>query len=182
MGHRDFRVIAMPRSLADLEADLRRFDALLRPIAKQRLNPADPNAFQRMMDAPPPLDRAGVRQQAQDLLISLIKDYARADPAWRTAVRDLLRRHDTFLWATPLPSDARTPQGFRAHLIRFALADQEKDPRDAKLAFDDLVQTARSANLDVAPILREIAALCAETDPYGWGSTRQWLEKAAAGL
>lgn len=170
----------MPQSLEELEASVRRIDAKLRPIAKRRVDASDPNWFQEMTQGPAPIDRAGVRREAQELLASIIEDYARKDANWRAAVRGLLARYDSFLWATPLPMDAKTPRGLRAHLIRFAMSDQEKDPRDAKLTLDAVLKQAREAGVDAAPIVREVAALCGDGDPYGWGSTRQWLEKAAA--
>lgn len=172
----------MPQTLQELEDALSRIDAKLRPIAKRRVDLSNPNWFNEMTQGAAPVDRAGVRADAQALMKTLVRDYAVADAGWRAGARALYRRFDSFGWGVPAPFDAATPAGFRAHLILFSLEDQGKDPRDAKLQLDHLIQQAGKGRIDAGPLLREVAALCGEDDPYGWGPTRQWLESAARGI
>jgi len=60
-------------------------------------------------------------------------------------------------------------------LILFSINDQGRDSRDALLTLQEICQNARTAGLEIAPVLREIAAMSSDADKYGMGSTRQML-------
>lgn len=148
----------------------------LRPIAKGQVDVTDPHWFEKMQKNHP-LDQAGVRATAQDLLHELIDAYASEDDAAREIIRALFREFSSFAWATMLRVPSHTKDGFRAHLLHFSVMDQGDDPRDAKVWLDTLWNTAREAHVDVRPILREVAALSSREDRYRWGSTHDWLQK-----
>ena len=167
----------MPRSLDDLERSVRGLDAAIEPIAKRPVDLSDPGAFEKLRDAPHPLDQSGTREETEALLRELVDDYMHADAEWRAGARALFRRFRSFAWAADVGLDRRTPEGVRAHVVLFSLADQGLDPRDAKLWLADLRADAPPG--EASRILREVAARSSEEDRYGWGSTRQWLEDAS---
>ena len=125
-----------------------------------------------------PLDQAGVRPQAEAILMELIDAYAVGDEETREQIRGLFRRFESFAWAAALPHSRSTADGFRAHLLHFSILDQERDPRDARVSLDGLLRDAHQAGLKVKPILREVAELSSCQDRYSWGSTRDWLLRA----
>lgn len=170
----------MTLALEELETTIARLDALIRPIAKQRVDVNDPKEFEKMTRKATPLDRAGVREEVTALIHRIIEEYARADGPWRSGVRSLFRKFDSFMWAAGAPADRATSEGIRDELILFSIKDQAKDPRDAKLWLDDLCREARGNGVELGGPLRDVALLSNEEDRYGWGATKQWLEQAAA--
>ncbi|SNS88328.1 hypothetical protein SAMN05421812_102203 [Asanoa hainanensis] len=74
---------------------------------------------------------------------------------------------------SPAPADPAAE--FRAELIRWAARDQGNDTRDELLRLRDLVEQARTAGVDLAPIVAEVAELSSTEDRYGMGSTRDLL-------
>jgi Protein of unknown function (DUF3565) len=159
--------------MATLSERMRALDARLEPIAKR------PVKFEDIPHLEParPLDEAGVRPDAESLLMELVRAYEQGDADARAEIRADFNRYTSFAWAASLPAGVRrdSADGFRTRLLHFSMRDQERDPRDATLWLDDLVRTALAAGVDVAPILREVAELSATEDVYGWGSTRDWL-------
>jgi len=157
---------------------IRAIDERLRPIANRPVDISDPNWVTKARRSSP-LDEAGVRAAAQELLQKLVHAYATGDDEARASIRALFRRFSSFAWAATLPSPMTTTAGFRDHLLHFAILDQGPDPRDATLWIDRLVATARAAGVDVEPALREIAALSNREDRLAWGSTAEWLLRRA---
>lgn len=163
-----------PSSKDQWIAQLTTLDEHLRPIATRTVDLRQPDWSEKLQGLQP-LDEAGVRRPAQDLLQQLIEAYASGDEGVRIHIRSLFRRFHSFAWAASLEAPRTSAEGFRAHLLHFSVCDQGDDPRDAKLWLDDILQTARGAGVDVAPALREVAALSATEPRYSWGSTQQWL-------
>jgi hypothetical protein len=152
-------------------------DLRLRPIAGRPVDVTRPGWAERLRANPAPLDEAGVRQAAEQLLGDLVSAYAQGPEATRTAIRRLFAQHPSFAWAATLSSSPASREDFRRRLILFSIQDQGRDSRDALLNLQDLLREAAGAGLDTDPALREVAAMSSEVDRYGMGSTRDLLLK-----
>ena len=159
--------------LSTWKEQIARLDAALRPIANRPINFFALLIKPRRRDHP--LDAAGVRAQAEQLLSELIKYYPSGGDAMRQAIRKLFEEHRSFTWAATLPYQPITDESFRAHLILFSIKDHEQDTRDALVLLHELCEKARSAGVKIGPILKEIAELSSDVNKYGMGSTRSLL-------
>ena len=150
-----------------------KLDAALHPVANR------PIGFFGLLLNPRrrahPLDKAGVRGQAEKFLSELIEYYPTGDDAMRQSIRKLFEDHPSFSWAATLPDQPVTDKAFRDHLILFSIKDHEQDTRDALILLDSLCEKARLAGIQIGPILSEIAELSSDTNKYGMGSTRSLL-------
>ena len=172
----------MGSSLIDLEGRIRAIDDAIEPIANRPVDLTEPGWMDRLKSRPHPFDQAAVRSEGESATLDLVDGYLTEDQEWRVGARRLFKTYRWFAWSATLPLDRATEPGFRAHLALFSIADQGLDPRDARLALDDLTAVADSTPLDARAALTEVALLSSEDDPYGWGSTRSWLEKAATAV
>jgi hypothetical protein len=166
-----------PTGIEEIEERVALVDAAVRPIAEQPVDVTDPDWVKKMGQRPAPLDEAGVRAEAESLLEALITVYAQGDEALRVSVRGLFSRYTSFRWATHLPVEP-TPEGFRQRLLHMSAVDQGSDMRDELLSLRDLCADARTAGIDLGPILREVAELSSREDKYGMGSMRDILRGA----
>ena len=159
--------------LSTWKEQIARLDAALRPIANRPIN------FFALLFRPRrpihPLDKAGVRAQTEGFLSELIEYYPTADSDIRQSIRKLFENHPSFSWAATLPYQPITDKAFRDHLILFSIKDHEQDTRDALVLLDSLCEKARSAGVNIGPILQEIAELSSDVNKYGMGSTRSLL-------
>jgi hypothetical protein len=153
---------------------IRAIDERLEPIAKQPVDIMKSGWVAKLRNLNP-LDEAGVRPGAEELLQKLIHEYASGDDPARATIRALFNRFRSFAWATGLRVPKTTAAGIREHLLHFSILDQGRDPRDSTLWLDDLVEAARGAGVDVNPILKDVASLSSRQDRYSWGSTAEWL-------
>ncbi|MGM1062814.1 hypothetical protein [Saccharothrix sp. Mg75] len=167
----------MTADLSAVEAGVAELDAVLEPIAKRPVDVNDPDWVEKMSAAPAPLDEAGVRAEAEALLAEVLDRYA-ADPASRPALRALFARCTSFRWAVNRVFPATT-EGVRSSLLLLSLRDLGADTRDEVLALQSIVTAAHDAGVPITPLLREVAAMSADTDHHGMGSTRALLEAAA---
>jgi hypothetical protein len=165
--------------LADWEESLSILDACLRPIAQRPVDISDPEWFTKLSGGPHPLDEAGVRPEAESLLMEVIESYLNRDDATRQAIRELFAKNRSFSWAANLPFPPTTAEDFRSHLILLSIKDQGIDTRDTILWLQDLCKRASSAGVDTEPVLREIALLSSNEDKYRMGSTRSLLLRQA---
>ncbi|NEA66202.1 hypothetical protein [Streptomyces sp. SID12488] len=163
-----------PTGIEELAERVALVDAAVRPIAEQPVDVTDPDWVKKMGQRPAPLDEAGVRAEAESALRALIAVYAQGDEALRASVRGLFSRCTSFRWATHLPVEP-TPEGFRQRLLHMSAVDQGSDTRDELLSLRDLCADARTAGIDLGPILREVAELSSREDKYGMGSMRDIL-------
>src|SRR5438046_1429395 len=85
-------------------------DARLAPIAKRKVDISDPNWVAKLR-VTRPLDEAGVRPEAEDLLRELLDAYVVGDEARRGFIRSLFRTHQAFAWAATLPGPRTTAEG-----------------------------------------------------------------------
>jgi len=161
--------------IREWEETLASMDARLRPIAEQLVDTTDPDWVSKLTGAPDPLDRAGVRVEAEALLAELIASYPSCDQDERQAIRLLFTRYRSFSWAATLPFPATTPETFRSHLILFSIKDHGRDTRDAIVTLKELCQSAKSNGVRLEPLLREIATISSDENKYGMGSTRALL-------
>lgn len=169
-----------PTGIEEMAEQVALVDAAVRPIAQRPVDINDPDWVTRMRQGPAPLDEAGVRAEAESVLRALIAVYAQGDEALRASVRALFSCHPSFRWATHLPVEPEpTPEGFRQRLLHMSAVDQGSDTRDELLSLRDLCADARTAGIDIRPILREVAELSSREDKYGMGSMRDILLGAA---
>ena len=165
------------KSLSEVEAAISRFDQQLAPIANRPVDITDPGWLDKLKRIPPALDEANIRSRVEALLVEVIQLYAQSDEAARAALRDLFHKYRAFSWAAALPLDI-TPDGFRRQLLLFSLKDQGRDTRDAILCLQDICREARSAGVELKPILEEVGELSSGIDRFGMGSTKDLLLKA----
>jgi hypothetical protein len=160
--------------LAAIEEDVALLDAVLAPIVKAAVDTTDPEWLTKLHQSPP-VERAGVRDEAAAVLRAMIDAYATGDEATRMVVRGLFERYPSFRWAVQSPGRADTADGFRLHLLHLSARDQIPDTRDELLVLWDLCEQARTAGIDVVSILVDVAQISSDTDRYGMGSTRQLI-------
>ena len=162
-------------ALEDWEFRMMELEEKLQPIAKRPVDITRPDWLERLPAGVQPLDEAGVRDAAERLLAELIGAYAQGTDHTRAAIRRLFREYRSLAWAATLSVPRTTIEGLRQHLILFSIKDQGRDSRDALLTLQEICQDARNAGLEIAPVLREIAAMSSDADKYGMGSTSQML-------
>ena len=130
----------------------------LKPIAETPVDTTDPNWMERMRRFSP-LDEAGVRPEAESLLMSLLDAYSSGTTEQRDAIRELFRKNSAFRWATTVRQSAATAEGFRLRLLQLSVLTGIEDPRDLSLNLKDIMETAAAAGVAMKPILAEVAAL-----------------------
>jgi len=162
-------------SVEDFELRLIALEQLLRPIADEPVDITQPGWAERLVHSPHPLDRAGVRLEAESLLEDVLQFYQAAAEDTRLELRNLFQVYRAFSWAASLSYAPTTEDYFRRHLLLFALKDQGRDSRDALLLLQDLCRQAKSAGVSLEPVLREVAELCSSNNRFAMGSTRDML-------
>jgi hypothetical protein len=150
----------------------------LRPIADRPVDITKPGWGAQLAHSPHPLDEAGIRPEAENLLGELIGLYRASGDSERHAIRALFVEYRAFAWAATLPFGPTDEENLRQHLLLFSMKDQGRDSRDALLWLQELCQEARNAALDPGPVLREVAKLSSDKNKYGMGSTREMLSRA----
>ena len=154
-------------------------DQRLRPIANRPVDITDPDWLGKLQSVPPAVDRAGVRDECETLLGELVAAYERGDEDVRQAVRRLLRESPSFAWAATPPSDSSTPSGLKTHLIHFSMLGQGRDPRDAQMSLDGILEAARRAGTPTRDVLEQVAAMSNGEPVYpNWPSTSEMLLRA----
>ena len=166
------------KDLTELELQLMEIDERLRPIAIRPIAFDDVKTITLLAETRSPLDEAGVRSETEALLKALAVEYQSSDEETRKAIRRLFACYQHFAWAASFAVSPITEAGFRQDLILFSMLDQGKDSRDALLALRALCEQARSAGIDVKPILQEVAGLSSDENKYGMGSTKRMLDEA----
>ena len=162
--------------LRRIESRIAAMDDALRPIAQAPVDTSDPGWVDAMRAAPPPTVQAGIHDEAQATLREVIDGYAGGDDVTRQAVRGLFERYSSFRWAVHFPRPADTAETFRLHLLHLSARDQVPDTRDELLLLRDLHEQATTAGVNIAPIVREVAAISADVDRYGMGTTRAIIQ------
>jgi hypothetical protein len=120
------------------------------------------------------LAEAGIEVEAVALLRTMLDLYEHGNEDTRAAIRGMFDRYGAFRSAVVLPWEP-TVDSFRLHVLHLSARDLSDDPRDEVLTMQDFCQRAGNAGIEVAPIVREIAAISSDIDRYGMGSTRSLL-------
>ena len=162
-------------ALEDWELRMMELEEKLRPIAKRPVDITRPGWLERLQAGGSPLDEAGVGDTTERLLAEILAAYVQGTAQTRTVIRRLFQEYQSFSWAATLSVPRTTLDGLRQHLILFSMKDQEHDGRDALLTLQEICQDARNAGLEIAPVIREVAAMSSDENKYGMGSTSQML-------
>jgi hypothetical protein len=133
-------------------------DEKLRSIPEAHVDWSDPDWMEKMRRRRP-LDEAGVRQEAESLLLSLLDAYASGTDARRTRIRELYRKYSSFRRTTAVPKSAATPEGLRLRLLQLSMTREFEDPRDLILNLTSILDTAKAGGVAMSPILAEVAAI-----------------------
>ena len=169
----------MTTPAADWGTRMDALDQRLRPIANRPVDITDPDWPGKLQAAGPAVDRARVREKCEALLAELVTAYERGDQGVRPSIRRLFREFPSFAWAASPPGDYSSPSGLRAYLIHFSMLDQGRDPRDAQLSLDGLLEAARRAGTPTRDLLEEVAAMSNGEAVYpNWPSTSGMLLRA----
>jgi hypothetical protein len=159
--------------LGEIEDEMACLDVRYEPVARVPVDVSSLDAVMTMgVTIGEELARLGVDDRAEAVLRAVIRLYAGGDEATRTAVRQLFDRYGLFRWAAHLPRDWSTAGDFRARLIHLSARDQSADPRDEILTLQVLCDRAREHDIDIEPILDDVAAMSSDVDRYGMGSMR----------
>ena len=162
-------------NLAAVRADVAVIDELLRPIAKRPVDVTDPHWMDKLRQAPPPVEEAGVAAEAAAALEVLLDAYETGGPVTREEVRDVFRAHGSFTWAAHLPAEWESAAEFRRRLVHVSAVDQGSDPRDELMKIWWLCNRARALGIEVEPVLREVASLSSDVDLHGFGSMQTMI-------
>jgi hypothetical protein len=154
--------------------ELARLDAAIRPIANREVDLSDPD-WQAKLARSRPLDEAGVRDEAEALLLDILLGYANATDMDRREIRAMVAEYPSFFWAAATPAGGTAAAGLRLRLIHFALLDQRRDSRDAVSWLDDLCRAPDVPPGEAASLRQEVALMASDEDRYGFESTRSML-------
>jgi hypothetical protein len=169
----------MTTPTADWASRMDALDRRLRPIANRPVDVTDPDWLNKLQAADPAVDRAGVRGECEALLGELVTAYEHGDEDVRQEIRRLFRESPSFAWAASPSGDYSTPSGLRTHLIHFSMLDLGRDPRDAQLSLDGILDAARRAGTPTGDVLEQVAALSNGAPVYpNWPSTSGMLLEA----
>jgi hypothetical protein len=163
--------------LSEYDARLSFFDAKLKPIGSRPIK-TQAN-LEELKKRPHPLDEAGIRTVAENVLAAVIELYA-STPEAREPIREMFTRYRMANWALWPSQDPTSEDGFRMWLLRISI-DYKEDPRDVLNKLWHICCEAEDAGVNIQPILESVAAISSDADPYGWGSMQKMLLKAAAG-
>jgi hypothetical protein len=112
--------------LSEYDDWFRFFDEKLKPIATCPIRTSeDLEEFKHRH----PLDMAGIRTEAENVLAAMIELYA-STPKARQPIRDLFARYRSANWALWPPQRPTSEDGFRKWLLRIS-TDDKGDSRDA---------------------------------------------------
>ena len=155
-------------------------DECLRPIAHRGVNLADPDWAKKFpRPRQPALDEAGIRAEAESLLVDIVERYPTLDEATRQRVRELFHTFRAFAWATTLGYRPRSAERLHRHLVLVSIHDLVDDPRDTIVWLDQICREARDAGVDVRSVIEQVAPIASDADCYRFGSTRQLMLGAA---
>src|SRR5262245_27846051 len=85
-------------------AELERLDSAIRPIADR---PVDLSNLSNLPKGPHPMDEAGVREEAQALLVEILLALESATEDEQRSMRGLVHEYKSFFWAVT-PPDGKT--------------------------------------------------------------------------
>jgi len=164
------------KELAEFQKAIARLDAMLKPIADRKVSLNELASIANgALALASPLERAGIRADAEVLVNDITNTYAHSDAPARQTIRELFVQYQAFAWAAPSPWPLTVPDGLRRHLLMFSIVDQGQDSRDAILTLKHIVATAKAGHVDVTPVLKDVATLSSDVNKFGMGSTSGML-------
>jgi hypothetical protein len=166
------------KNLSELERIIAKFDEQLKPIARRSFDFNDPDWVAKLAKTQDPLDETGIRSEMETLLTEVTDYYANCDPETRRVIRSIFEKYDSVAWAATFSQAPTTSDGVRRQLLLFSILDQGRDTRDAILWLHDISARAKSAGIQVRPILEEVAGYSSKMNKYGMGSTKSLLLNA----
>ena len=166
-------------SLPAFERMLATLDVQLKPVAKKPFEFNDPELMAKLAGTRDPLNETGTRPVMEALVAEITEHYSNCAPGARAAIRDLFEKYDSAAWAATFTRFPSTAEGVRRELLLFSVLDQGKDTRDAVLWLQGIVAKARTAGINVKPLLEEAAGLSSGINKYGMGSTTELLLSTA---
>jgi hypothetical protein len=165
---------SLEAKLGEYDARLSFFDTKLKPIGSRPINNRED--FEAAKKGLPPLDEAGIRTEAENVLAVVIELYA-STPEAREPIREMFARYRFAAWALWPPQKPTSEDGFRTQLLRISMMDYSLDPRDIPLRVGPACREAEDAGVKIQPILEWVAAISSDVEPYGptWSSMRKTL-------
>ena len=113
-----------------------------------------------------PLERAGIREDAECIVDAIIAHYVTTSDADRERIRALFRTYDSFRWAVGWgllsPAEPINAGQLRKALLLFSIKDQGADWRDAIVTLDRICALALRTSLPLAETLTEVAGLSSD--------------------
>jgi len=163
------------KSLREIRREIAYMDELLEPIARRLIDVFDPDwpAKRQGWD---PLDEAGIKAQAQDLLAEVLARYVDGPESERKELRRMFQEFGSYAWAAKPREALASRNGLRTRLVLLSLQDQGTDPRDTILAIDRLIAEAARCGVDIRPLLAEVAEISSSQDRFGMGSTKKIMQ------
>lgn len=149
----------------------------LEPFCDRKVDIADP-AWVTKLTASQPLEEAGVKVEAERLLVEIVEYYAGTSDERRAQIRKLFDRNRAFAWAAALPDRPVSAVTVRQNLLLFSIIDLGRDSRDATLWLMDICKSANLAGVPLNELLDEVAALSNNHNKHGMGSARDLLLRA----
>jgi hypothetical protein len=153
---------------------LARLEKAISPIANRPLKLDELGSLSKR---PTPMDEAGVRVEAQSLLVEILRALEVGEDEDRRAIRELVPQYRNFFWAAYPPEAETAAETLRLRFLHFALIDQYPDPRNAVLWLQELCEKPGVPLKRLASLRRELAPVASDEDRYGFGSTRSMLLK-----
>jgi hypothetical protein len=166
------------KNIPEFELIIAKLDEQLKPVARRSFDFNDPDFKAKLFKTPDPLDETKLRAQMETLITEITGYYADCEPEDRQSIRAIFEKYDSVAWAATFLYTTLTAKGIRRQLLLFSILDQGKDTRDAILWLRDISAQAKSAGIQVKPILEEVAGISSEINKYGMGSTRHLLLNA----
>jgi hypothetical protein len=160
------------KALSEIRRGIAYLDGLLKPLAHRPIDINDLDWLAKM-EGWDPLDQAGIKTQAQDLLSEILARYVEGPESDREELRLMFQEFGSFAWAATPREAPTSPSGLRAHLVLLSLQDQGTDPRDVLVAIDCLISAATKCGVDIQPLLAEVAEISSSRNRYGMGSMRE---------
>ena len=154
-------------------------DEQLKPVAKKLFEFNDPELMAKLAGTRDPLDETGTRPVMEALVAEITGHYSSCAAGARLAIRGLFEKYDSAAWAATFSRFPSTEEGVRRELLLFSALDQGKDTRDAILWLQDIAAKAKTAGINVKPLLEEAAGLSSGINKYGMGSTKDLLLSTA---
>ena len=150
-------------------------DKQLRLITKAKIDVNESDWLEKLAQAPHPADQAGLRDPIRSFFNDLIARFETLETSQRQLVIDFMDQCDSLMHSRIIAEQPNTPDGFRKHMILFAIEDQGKDTRDAILSMEEYRSLANMVDFDIETIINDVAELASRQDKYGWGSTHDLM-------